>query len=221
MKVGTDGVLLGAWSEVANAGRVLDVGTGTGLIALMTAQRNPNAEIDAIDIDPDAAGQAKENAIRSPFGSQINCIHCSLQDFGKQTGKKYDIIVSNPPFFAHSVKSPQRGRVLARHAGNLPADDLIKTASSLLSGKGKISLIYPYECKAELMALAEENALFLSRITQVFSTPASLPKRILAEFSKCASPPPAEENLIIEEERHVYSDDFTALVKDFYLKMKS
>jgi tRNA1Val (adenine37-N6)-methyltransferase len=218
MKVGTDGVLLGAWSEVADAGRVLDVGTGTGLIALMVAQRNRNAEIDAIDIDKDAVGQAKENVRDSPFSSQIKCWDISLQDFPKLPGGKYDVIISNPPFFVRSLKSPDAQRTLARHADSLPVEDLIKISSVLLSDKGRLSLIYPYEYKEDLIEPARRNFLYPSRVTHVYPTPASSPERLLIELSK-ANFPMRENNLIIEKERHVYSDEFTALVKDFYLKM--
>jgi tRNA1Val (adenine37-N6)-methyltransferase len=218
MKVGTDGVLLGAWPDVASADKVLDVGTGTGLVALMVAQRNSNAEIDAIDIDPAAVGQAKENVKNSPFFSQINCLNISLQDFLKWTDKKYDMIVSNPPFFVQSLKSPYAQRTLARHADSLPVEDLIGISSALLSDKGRLSLIYPYEHKEELIKSARRNFLYPSRITHVYPTPDSSPKRVLIEFSK-ADFPMQENNLIIEKDRHVYSDDFAALVRDYYLAM--
>jgi len=218
MKVGTDGVLLGAWVDIDNASTVLDVGTGTGLISLMVAQRNPNVTIDAIDIDPEAVNQAKDNVARSPFALQINCINSPFQLYQEQTDKKYDVIVSNPPFFTDSMKSPYQKRTLARHDDTLCIGELFKISSTLLSDKGRLSLIYPYEYKEELIDRAKQNLLYPSHIMDVYPTPVSSPKRILIEFSKIYLP--AKENrIIIEKERHIYSDDFISLVKHFYLKM--
>ncbi|MDR3059742.1 MAG: methyltransferase [Prevotella sp.] len=218
MKVGTDGVLLGAWTDVSDACYVLDIGTGTGLIALMIAQRNSNATIDAIDIDTDAIVQSAENVGKSPFASRIQCVEKSLQDLVSYPLKKYDAIISNPPFFIESLKSPHQGRTLARHTDSLPVEDLISISSRLLSERGKLSVIYPSDYKNILVSLAGQNNLFVSRITNVFPTPSSVSKRILVELSKNELPL-VETDLLIEKERHVYSDEFTALVKVFYLKM--
>lgn len=218
MKVGTDGVLLGAWTDASNAHYVLDAGTGTGLIALMIAQRYNNINIDAIDIDTDAITQADENVKKSPFTSHIQCINKRLQDIEADSSERYDVIVSNPPFFIESMKSPHKKRTLARHTDNLPAEDLINVSSKLLSEKGRISVIYPSDYKNILFDLAKKNNLFVSRITNVFPTSTAESKRILMELSKDELPL-IETNLLIEKERHVYSDEFTALVKDFYLKL--
>lgn len=218
MKVGTDGVLLGAWCDASEANTALDIGTGTGLIALMIAQRNPNSIIDAIDIDKDAIEQAEENIRQSPFFLRIKCHHCSLQLFHGQYQRKYDVIVSNPPFFAQSLKSPDGGRTLARHTDSLQMEELIGISSDFLSDKGKLSVIYPFEYKELLVEQAAQAGLYVSRITNVHPTPSTPAKRILMEFSKNYLPL-IEDNVIIEKERHIYSDDFTALVKDFYLKM--
>lgn len=218
MKVGTDGVLLGAWTDASKAHFVLDAGTGTGLIALMIAQRYSNVNIDAIDIDTDAIAQASENIRKSPFASHIQCTNKRLQDIEANLSKKYDVIVSNPPFFIESMKSPHQKRTLARHTDSLPAEELISTSSKLLSDRGKISVIYPADYKSTLFDLAKQNGLSISRITNVFSTPTSASKRILMELSK-EEHPLIETDLLIEKERHVYSNEFTALVKDFYLKL--
>ncbi len=217
MKVGTDGVLLGAWVHVLGE-NVLDVGTGTGLISLMMAQRNDKVAIDAIDIDGDAVSQAKDNIDNSPFGNRIKCWNASLQEFSSKVEKRYDVIVSNPPFFVQSLKSPNKERSLARHTDSLPIEDLIGLSASLLSQAGRISFIYPYDYKAELMKLAEEHNLSVSRITNVLPTLDSAPKRILLELAK-EKVLPTENDLVIEKERHVYSEGFTSLLKDFYLKM--
>lgn len=218
MKVGTDGVLLGAWCDVSQAKTALDIGTGTGLIGLMMAQRNADIITDAIDIDISAIKQAKGNIVQSPFASRIKCHHISLQSFKEHCLAKYDIIVSNPPFFVQSLKSPDKNRTLARHTDSLQMEELIGIASGLLSDRGKLSVIYPYEYKDSLIRLASNSGLYISRITNVYPTPSSLPKRVLIEFSKTELLL-TENDLIIEKARHIYSDEFTALVKDFYLKL--
>ncbi|MFV0420504.1 MAG: tRNA1(Val) (adenine(37)-N6)-methyltransferase [Dysgonomonas sp.] len=218
MKVGTDGVLLGAWCDVSEANTALDIGTGTGLIAIMISQRNLNLRTDAIDIDKEAIGQAEENISQSPFSSRIRCYHRSLQSFQEQGQQKYDIIISNPPFFAQSLKSPRETRTLARHTDSLQIEELISISSDFLAERGKLSVIYPFEYKELLVEQATKSGLYVSRITNVYPTPSSSPKRILMEISKIYVPQ-IENDLTIEKERHVYSDEFTALMKDFYLKM--
>lgn len=217
MKVGTDGVLLGAWANVDKAKTILDIGTGTGLVALMLAQRNKNANITAIDIDKEAISQAKDNFATSPFFSQIRCSYISLQEFAQAKKSRFDTIVSNPPFFEDSLKSPQHNRSLARHTDNLPVEELVELSSSLLSETGRLSLIYPFTYKDKLLSLANLYNLHISRITNVYPTPQSLPKRILIEFSKIPSTL-IENDLLLEKERHNYSDQFIDLVKDYYLK---
>ena len=218
MKVGTDGVLLGAWADTDHAKTALDIGTGTGLIALMMAQRAPSLYIDAIDIDNAATEQAKDNIANSPFAAQIECRNVSLQELAKTSKRKYDIIVSNPPYFIESLKSPDQQRTLARHTDQLPIEELICLASGLLSENGHLSIVFPYEHKDLLTNLADENNLFVSRITNVYPTPESQPKRVLMEFGR-RKMSVKEDNLTIEIERHKYSDEFTELAKDFYLKL--
>lgn len=215
MKVGTDGVLLGAWANVSDARSALDIGTGTGLIALMLAQRNRNLVIDAIDIDTGAIDQAKDNVSQSPFSAQIVCHLKSIQSFAAECSRKYDLIVSNPPYFEQSLKSPDRKRALARHTDSLSVEDLIEAGSTLLTDKGRLSVIYPYSYKEKLMS---QDKLFVNRITNVYPTPTSAPKRILIEYSR-RKLPVQEDDLVIEKGRHAYTDEFASLVKEFYLKM--
>lgn len=218
MKVGTDGVLLGAWTDISDVKTALDIGTGTGLISLMIAQRNRNITIDAIDIEINAIAQAKDNIKNSPFADQIKCTQCSVQEFAEKYEKKYDIIVSNPPFFTESLKSPDNQRSLARHDDTLSINDLLKASAKLLNNNGKLSLIYPYEYKNSISNIAKQNHLFINKAANVYPTPSSQPRRILLEISKNQTPI-QENSLTIEESRHIYSDEFTELVKDFYLKL--
>jgi len=217
MKVGTDGTLLGAWANVAECKKVLDIGTGTGLIALMTAQRNKNAFIDAIDIDLDAAVQASENVANSPFSKQIRIHHTSLQLFAqKTTPATYDLILSNPPYFSASLKCPEKRRSMARHNDTLPLNELLYHSTLLLTAKGRISLILPFEKQEELINLANKNNLYTTRQTNIIPSLGKQPKRILIEFS-CQKKPFNMEELIIEKSRHQYTEAYQKLTQDFYL----
>lgn len=219
MKVGTDGVLLGAWTNVDNAATILDIGTGTGLIALMLAQRNSKSLITAIDIDENAILQAKQNIGQSAFSNRIDCRNIALHEFMEESSTRYDLIVSNPPFFKDSLKPPSMSRTLARHTDSLPVDKLVTSASLLVAENGSLSLIYPFDYKEQLKTLAAEYGLYASRITNVFPTPLSeTPKRVLIELTK-KDIGTVENDLVIETQRHIYSDEFTKLVKDFYLKL--
>lgn len=219
MKVGTDGVLLGAWTAIDDISSILDVGTGTGLVAMMLAQRlsDRSLVIEAIDIDHDAIDQARQNASEAGF-ENIKVERFSLQSYVEQTDRKYDLIVSNPPFFVSSLQSPDDKRTLARHASSLSMEELICCSRKLLSKNGRLSIIYPYQCKATLVNLADQYNFYISRITDVYPTPVTKPKRILMELS--VQKRDLEENsIVIEVQRHQYSREFICLVKDFYLKL--
>ncbi len=216
MKVGTDGVLLGAWTSVTNCKTILDVGTGTGLIALMLAQRS-KAQIDAIDIEQDAFVQASENVAASPFYEQIKICHQSFDDFTLIPDHTYDLIVCNPPFFFKSLNSPDNKRNIARHTEGFSYMDLIEKGKSLLNPKGRISLIIPFEQGKELVNFILNQQMSIIRQTDVYPTASSSPKRILVELSKDQSTPCLRDRLVIEESRHKYTLDFQLLTKDFYL----
>lgn len=219
MKVGTDGVLLGAWTTVPDAKLIVDVGTGSGLIALMLAQRNPNAKILGIDINANACVQAKENFDASPFSDRLSVKHISFEEWVNESDDKIDLIVTNPPFFKKSLQSPNKARTLARHNDTLPLESLLIGSKRKLSDNGLLSIILPYDQKDTALKIAENNGLSISRTTRVLPTPNSVPKRVLLEFSMRNAIQLIENQLIIEESRHVYSSDFVSLVKDFYLKM--
>lgn len=218
MKVGTDGVLIGIWTDITNVSAILDIGTGTGLIALILAQKTGcNATIEAIDIDENAVLQAKENIERSGFRN-ISSSHYSLQEYARICNKKFDLIVSNPPYFTSSLQSPDKQRTLARHTDTLSIEDFINISAMLLSDTGRISLVFPHSEMNSVINTATHAELFTSRITHVYPTPTSLPKRVLLEFSKTEKNT-VTDNLTIELGRHIYSPEFIKLAKDFYLKM--
>lgn len=218
MKVGTDGVLLGAWANVNKRNNILDIGTGTGLIALMLAQRNEGAFIHAIDIDEGCVSQAQENVDRSSFAQQINVEKKSFQEYAVTTSNRYDLIVSNPPYFQNALKSPDSSRNSARHNDSLSFFEIISQGASLLNDDGRIALILPHEFKQQLLEHAATVHLFSNRITNVFPLSHKPAKRLLIELGR-QDKECVEDNLSIELSRHHYTDEFTALTKDFYLNL--
>ena len=216
MKVGTDGVLLGAWANIEECKHVLDIGTGTGLIALMIAQRNSKAIVDAIDIDEQCVVQAKQNIESSPFAERVDVESISFQNFSQQDDKRYDLIVSNSPYFQNALKSPNQSRNHARHNNSLSFLDIISQGIDLLSENGRIALILPYEFKNTVIDHAAKFNLFANRITNVFPLPHKPAKRLLIEFGQ-SELECVEDNLIIELARHQYTSEFKELTHDFYL----
>ena len=218
MKVGVDGVLVGAWADVSGAKRILDIGAGTGLIALMMAQRTPDAQINALEIEPEAYNEALLNIQQSPWNARIQIELCSFQEFMEKSDLKYDLIVSNPPYFTNGHKAPLENRATARHSDSLPLSALISGAIGLLNKTGKIALVLPIESLPELMKLVASNNLFISRICHVKPNPQKPVFRILVELTKyeCIF---HEETLMIEfEKHHDYTPEYKELTKDFYLK---
>ena len=217
MKVGTDGVLLGCWANANNNKQnILDIGTGTGLIALISAQRFPNSQITAIDINKNAFNQAVENITNSEFKNRITVLNQSLQEFAKTHTKKFDLIISNPPFFQKSLKSNNNDKNIARHDIELSYSDLIKCAAKILSPAGTICLIFPSEHEQNITEIILNNNLFINQTVYVKTTPQKSPKRILLKISNNKTKT-ISSNLTIEKSRHNYTDEFFALVKDFYL----
>ena len=228
MKVGTDGVLLGAWTSLNNnPNSILDIGTGTGLVALQLAQRSNALTIDAVEIDDNAFEQAVENFENSDWSDRLFCYHASLQEFMQEIDEQYDLIVSNPPFYTPTMSSTSfpkgekdisDARKKARFYDSLPFENLIDSVSKLLSKNGTFSVIIPFKEEEKFIEIAHKYLLFLNRICRVKGNPQSEIKRSLLEFS-FHKDNIKSENLIIEIERHQYTADYNALVKNFYLKL--
>lgn len=218
MKVGTDGVLLGAWAEIDGAKRILDVGTGTALIALMCAQRNESAEIDAIEIDTAAAKQASENIQNSPFAARIELQHVALQEFSPSLD--YDAIICNPPFFKAGTGSPVAERQQARHSVSLSIAELLEHSSRLTSGQGKLHLVLPLDREEELKACCAAHGWFIERVTVVYPNPNRPPKRMLISCSRKAVSTNREQLTLERGNRFDYTKEHIELTRNFYLKMK-
>ena len=219
MKIGTDGVLLGAWVSINhNPDSVLDVGAGTGILPLQIAQRCQAETIEAIEIDEAAFEQCVANFENSPWGDRLFCFHASAQEFAAEMEEEYDLIISNPPFYSDDYKSEDDKRNTARFTDTLPFRDLAIFAYQFLSKKGIFALILPRKEEEQFIALALEVGLFPMRICRVKGNETSEVKRSLIEFSFEKNKVIFEE-LTIEVSRHVYTEDYINLVKDFYIKM--
>ena len=219
MKVGTDGVLLGAWAEISDASvRVLDIGTGSGLVALMLAQRFPKASIDAIDIDETAVEQARENFAVSPWSDKLHVYLSSLQYW---LGHSYHLIVSNPPYFQNSLKNPDKGRQTARHTDTLSYEELLHHSAQSLTPDGRLALILPAEAEQEVRRLAAAELLSLARVTRVYSKECKPARRVLLLFEKSEYRNPdipiREDSLVLEDGQGGRSAAYQELTKDFYL----
>lgn len=216
MKVGTDGILLGAWANVSHCRNILDVGTGTGLIALMLAQRS-GAMISAIEIEEKAAEQAIENVEESSWKERVAVHHMSFREFVKDTNDHFDMIVSNPPFFSNSLKPKDAQRKLARHNDSLSFEELISGACRILCENGKLAVILPSEAEEEFIKLAEIKGLFLIRQTKVRPEESKTANRVLLELSNKKTGF-KKDCLIIYSDKNVYSNAFVELTRDFYLR---
>ena len=219
MKVGTDAVLLGAWTSAQDAKTILDIGTGTGIIALMLAQKS-NAVIDAIEIDKCAYEEAEHNVRNSPFADLINVMNISLQEFVYKSHRKYDLIVSNPPFFVEASKSFEKARNIARHTDHtLTYHELINSANSLLLENGRLCLILPFKEGNDFIENAVKKHFYCNKLTRVITRKGKQEKRLLLEFSKTRKPI-VENDLLILNEDMSYSRDYIDLTRDYYLNLE-
>lgn len=218
MKVGTDGVLLGAWAGVESSERILDLGTGTGLIALMAAQRTPSACITAIDIDDAAALEATRNVKGSKFADRVRVLHASVQEHEPE--EQYDHIICNPPYFEINDRTDGDSRTIARQQSELSLTELLAQSTRLLDEGGRLTVIIPRSALQDFTVQAKETGFQPTRIMEVLPTPTSPPKRALVELVLGGGGVPTKNALVIESDgRHHYSYDYTELTKDFYLNM--
>ncbi len=215
MKVGTDGVLLGAWCDVARASSALDVGTGCGVIALMLAQRNPSLRVDAIDIDHDSVEQARDNFEASPWSDRLMAIEGDFKVV--ELARKYDLIVSNPPFFVNGILPPAEARKNARHTQSLTYAQLLSRAKSLLADAGKIAIVSPVDVSEVILDACAENQLCVNRMTEVLSIENTPPKRLLWEITRSIVSMQCD-TLTIEKIPGEFTEEYRALCRDFYLK---
>ncbi len=216
MKVGTDGVLLGAWANPEHATRILDIGTGTGLIALMLAQRTSESTfIEAIEMEQHAFKEAGQNVEQSPWKNRINVFHQSLQGFSSEP---FDLIVCNPPFFYNSMKPPDGRRILARHADTLPMNILAMHSKQMLRPNGTVSIILPAVDQEKIKSVFREQGLHCSRSAQIRTKNNKPPERTLLSFT---TQPFSElrDELVLLDENGNWSKEYSNLTRDFYLKL--
>lgn len=216
MKVGTDAILLGAWAALSSntASSILDIGTGTGIVALMMAQRFPDARIHAVEIDSEAAAEAAANFQNSPWHDRCQVTQTAIQNFAHEP---FDVIVSNPPWFRSGMRSDSAARSLARHDESLSAEDLITSAERLLSPSGRFAVVIPLKDDADFTKKAAALDLSCSRRTIVRPTPDHPPKRVLLEFGR-GTTECAETEVSVERRRHEYTPEYAAMTRDFLLR---
>ncbi|ABK36818.1 tRNA1(Val) (adenine(37)-N6)-methyltransferase [Aeromonas hydrophila] len=216
MKVGTDGILLGAWAPVTNARRVLDIGSGSGLIALMLAQRSPaDCRIDAVELDSNAARQARENAAASPWHERVTVIESAIQTY---QATPYDLIVSNPPYFVAGQSFRDPARALARHTGGLDSRDLLAACDRLLAPNGEVALVVPTAMADEILCISADYDLHAVCYTAVITRAGKEANRVLLRLgrglNKCE-----QGEIVIHSADGTYSDRYIQLTSPFYLKM--
>ncbi|WP_298304787.1 methyltransferase [Flavobacterium sp.] len=220
MKIGTDGVLLGAWCPIDNNPfSVLDIGAGTGILSLILAQRSNAEQIDSLEIDEEAYEQCVENFENSPWSDRLFCFHAGLDEFVDEPEDEYDIIISNPPFYSEDYKTDDSQRDLARFQDALPFEDLIEAADLLLSENGIFAVIIPFKEEERFIDLCAEVELFPVKVTRVKGSHTTPIVRSLLAFKRYELSVLTADKLVIEISRHEYTDDYINLTKDFYLKM--
>ena len=219
MKVGTDGVLLGAWSDVAGASTILDIGTGSGIIAIMAAQRNMKAVIDAVEIDPLTYQQAKENMQMSPWTDRLSAYESRIQDYARTCTKSYDVIISNPPFFTGGTFSTDQNRNDVRHTIKMPTGELLIAVRNLLSKDGKFCVILPYIEGLRFKERAQQYNLYCSKMVEVHPKKDKPIERLLLQFERDEKDMKKDILVIQKELRNDYTEAYINLTSNFYLNM--
>jgi len=215
MKIGTDGILIGAWVNVSNKFKALDIGSGTGIISIMLCQRNLNLELDSIELSANAIIDAKINIENCDWKKRIKLFHQDLKDFHPDSN--YDLIVSNPPYFKKSLQPSNSDRSKARHQNDLKLEDILKFSKRHLTKDGSLNIILPFEQKSEAIEISKKYGLNAIRECAVYPKPNKAPHRILIEFSKNENKQIIKESLVIEKAgRHNYSEDYKKLTREFY-----
>ncbi len=216
MKTGTDAVLLALWVPLEGVGKALDIGTGSGVISLLLAARSEQVRVDAVDIDAASAEEAKENFERSPFSGRLQAFHANVNDFAVATHKKYDLVISNPPFFINDHKPEKTGRKLARHTDTLSYGQLVAVVAKLLKPSGHFAVVLPYRESRMFVKLAEDAGLFLHRQRLIFPRPCLEPNRINLFFGTRPGLP-VTEKFIIRDETGTFTRQYNDVVKNYYL----
>ncbi len=216
MKVGTDGVLLGAWVSVENTEAILDIGTGTGLNSIMLAQRC-SARIDALEIDHEACLQAEENIRNCPWSERINLIESSVQDYSRLTREKYDLIISNPPFFQDSFLPGNRSRAIARHHESLPPADLVRCAASMITDRGRFAVIIPYSSLESYTRLLNEHTLYVNDLVYIRPNPVREIIRVMMMTSFERRSLTVKSIAIDTGKHHEHTREYIELTREFYL----
>jgi len=218
MKIGTDAVLLGAWVPCSSETRILDIGTGSGILALMMAQRNTNSLIDAVEIDSEASIQAELNVHLSPWPGQVHIFNTTIQDFSFANKYNYSLIICNPPFFTDSLKAPDKARNTARHNDTLPVNDLLQCTSNLLTENGKAAFIIPADAYENWKFEAAKQNLYPTHTTWVKSSESHAPHRVMLAFSRSKAVEIIDNEISIYSSKNIYSPEYMELTRDFYLK---
>lgn len=216
MKVGTDAVLLGSWANPASASCILDIGTGSGILSLMMAQKS-SANITGIEIDEITAQQATRNIESSPWQNRISIITESFQNFISNANCKFDFIISNPPYFSNSLKPSDNGKKLAKHTDSLSYQELIHGVSKILTHQGQFYVIIPFNNFQELNEIAMTEGLYINKSLRILNKPESNPIRIILQLEQCSRNYKIEEEIYIRTPNNSFSDDYKNLTKDFYL----
>lgn len=219
MKVGTDGVLLGAWADVTDVRKALDIGAGTGVIAIMLGQRTESAEIHAVEIDEDSFTQAKGNMADAPWSDRLRVMHVSIQEYMRSTHDRYDLIVSNPPFFSGGTFSNNQDRNSVRHTVKMPHGDLLTAVRNLLAEQGRFCVILPFLEGLRFEELARTYKLYCTRKMEVKPKEEKPVERLLLQFERREKEQVREMLVIQKEKRNDWTEEYIALTGDFYLKM--
>jgi len=216
MKIGTDGCLLGAWTDIENSESILDIGSGSGVVALMLAQRS-KAAIDAVEIDHEAFMQANDNFLKSPWNERLHIFHSSIQEYTKTCDKQYDLIVSCPPYFLNSMKAPDKKRKLARHTDSLTFEELLSASLRLLKPNGKFCVIIPFDLNKLFCDKALIEGYYVSKATEVIPKEGKEPLRILLQMERKKKICATDSMTILAKEGKAYTPEYIELTKDFYI----